>query len=141
MAQTREWALLDWAQEVVDARENRLRAAAERDAVEKATRQMRQQAEERMTERTAEGRKYEEHRCGMAPWSVRLRRYGQQVGRGWSAHAPYVWEMVRIDPPDEWLEDAESASPFNGRADEPRFCPWCGEMLDRCPDEIRGLKL
>jgi hypothetical protein len=133
--------MLDWAEQAAEAAANARCRAASRLGTERETRAMRSAAEARMTCRTATGRRYEEHRCGLAPWSVRLRRYGPQVGAAWSAHEPYVWELVRVVPPDEWLGDGESDPPMSGLRDEPRFCPWCGEMLDRCPDEIRGLRL
>lgn len=72
------------------------------------------------------------------PRGWRIRKYGPDVGRMWTAHAPYCWEIVRISYCDEWLEDAEAASPVTSISSEPAFCPWCGVELKRCTESIRG---
>ena len=114
------------------ARELRLAEARRMDA-------MRRDAESRMRERTRLGRKYEEHRCGMAPYGWRLRRYAAPTNPAQrDMVVPYVWVLVRTEPPDDWLDGYECSATLNGVRDEPRFCPWCGAHLDRCPDELRG---
>lgn len=122
-------------EEIVGARLENMRL---RETVEKATRPQRHAAEAKMTGRTDYGRKFEEHRCADIPRGWCLRKYGPEVGTWWTAHAPYVWEIVRVNHCDEWLDDEEAAAPTTGVASEPRFCPWCGAPLERCPDEIRG---
>lgn len=100
---------------------------------------MRREAERRMGMRTVYGRRYEEHRCGMAPHGWRLRRYSlpnNPYDR--DIIAPFVWVLVRTEPPDDWLDGYECSATLNGARDEPRFCPWCGAPLDRMPDALRG---
>lgn len=118
-------------------RESRVAAVCRRYR-EQETRGARAEAEARMTHRTDMGRRFEEHRCPDMPRGWRVRRYGPEVGRWWTAHVPYCWEVVRINHCDEWLDDEESAAPVTGLASEPTYCPWCGVELKRCDEAIRG---
>ena len=84
------------------------------------------------------GRKYEEHRCGMTPPGWAVRRYAAPGPRDRTVLPCYVWCMVRTEPPDDWLEDAGVDGTLNGKAAEPRFCPWCGAPLPHAPSVLRG---
>jgi len=127
---------LDLVEGAVEARmENR--EAREREAHELDFE--RRLAEQAMTHRTQAGRRFEEHRCGMAPWGWRLRRFAAPNNPYDSDQLPcYVWAVVRTEPPDDWVDGYECHSTVTGKGQEPHFCPWCGAPLKWLPDKLRG---
>lgn len=142
MGTQRKRVLVDRAEVEAEVMRNLAERRRSMGKVERETRAARAEAEERMTRRTPYGRRYEEHRCEYMPRGWAVRRYARDVGATWTAHAPYVWEVVRVNYPDGWLDDGdESATPVTTMAAEPAFCPWCGEELVPCPQAIRGLRL
>lgn len=131
------------ALDLVDGvREARAEARREREARAVMVALARRNCEEGMGLRTRSMRRYEEHRCGMAPYGWRLRRYAAPSNPYDRDCLPcYVWAFVRTEPPDDWLDvDGEGGAmgTLNGKAAEPRFCPWCGAPLPRAPEVLRG---
>ena len=69
------------------------------------------------------------HRCGCMPDGFSLRRY-EDSGHEHQWPEPGGWVLGRMEIDDEWMTKyLDHVTPWS--REHVRFCPWCGDDLER----------